>query len=104
MIELVTLIIITLVVQQALETVKKTIKIKKGYSLFKVINVKMLLSVILSVAICVSSQIGILALLGVNLVLPLVDYIMTGLIVAGGASGVRELQKQIQEAKNVNKE
>ena len=102
MIELVTLIIITLVVQQALETVKKTIKIKKGYSLFKVINVKMLLSVILSVAICVSSQIGILALLGVNLVLPLVDYIMTGLIVAGGASGVRELQKQIQEAKNVN--
>lgn len=104
MIELVTLIVITLVVQQALETVKKTIKIKKGYSLFKVINVKMLLSVILSVAICVSSQIGILALLGVNLVLPLVDYIMTGLIVAGGASGVRELQKQIQEAKNVNKE
>ena len=102
MIELVTLIVITLVVQQALETVKKTIKIKKGYSLFKVINVKMLLSVILSVAICVSSQIGILALLGVNLVLPLVDYIMTGLIVAGGASGVRELQKQIQEAKNVN--
>ena len=104
MIELVTLVVITLVVQQALETVKKTIKIKKGYSLFKVINVKMLLSVILSVAICVSSQIGILALLGVNLVLPLVDYIMTGLIVAGGASGVRELQKQIQEAKNVNKE
>ena len=104
MIELVTLIVITLVVQQALETVKKTIKIKKGYSLFKVINVKMLLSVILSVAICVGSQIGILALLGVNLVLPLVDYIMTGLIVAGGASGVRELQKQIQEAKNVNKE
>ena len=102
MIELVTLVVITLVVQQALETVKKTIKIKKGYSLFKVINVKMLLSVILSVAICVSSQIGILALLGVNLVLPLVDYIMTGLIVAGGASGVRELQKQIQEAKNVN--
>lgn len=104
MIELVTLVVITLVVQQALETVKKTIKIKKGYSLFKVINVKMLLSVILSVAICVSSQIGILALLEVNLVLPLVDYIMTGLIVAGGASGVRELQKQIQEAKNVNKE
>ena len=104
MIELVTLVVITLVVQQALETVKKTIKIKKGYSLFKLINVKMLLSVILSVAICVSSQIGILALLGVNLVLPLVDYIMTGLIVAGGASGVRELQKQIQEAKNVNKE
>ena len=104
MIELVTLVVITLVEKQALEIVKKTIKIKKGYSLFKVINVKMLLSVILSVAICVSSQIGILALLGVNLVLPLVDYIMTGLIVAGGASGVRELQKQIQEAKNVNKE
>ena len=97
--ELVSVIIVALVVQQAVETIKNMIKIKRGYSLFKLINVKVLLSVIISILICVSSHIGILAMLGVQAVIPMVDYILTGLIVSGGASSIRELQKQIQNAK-----
>ena len=99
MMELVSVIIVALVVQQAVETIKNMIKIKRGYSLFKLINVKVLLSVIISILICVSSHIGILAMLGVQAVIPMVDYILTGLIVSGGASSIRELQKQIQNAK-----
>ena len=100
--ELVSVIIVALVVQQAVEAIKKAIKIKKGYSLFKVINVKVLLSIAISIVLCVSAHIGVLAMLGVGDVIPLVDYILTGLIVSGGANGIRELQKQIQASKTDN--
>ena len=104
MMELVSVIIVALVVQQAVEAIKKAIKIKKGYSLFKLINVKVLLSIAISIVLCVSAQIGILAMLGVGEVIPLVDYILTGLIVSSGANGIRELQKQIQNAKQGEEE
>lgn len=96
--ELLSILIIALVVQQAVEAIKKAIKIKKGYSLFKIINIKMLISIIISITLCVTSEIGLLVLLGVK-ALPILDYILTGLIVSGGASSIRELQKQIQNAK-----
>ena len=99
--ELVSVIIIALVVQQSVEAIKKAIKIKKGYSLFKLINIKVLLSIIISITLCITSEIGILALLGIK-ALPIVDFILTGLIVSGGASGIRELQKQIQASKTDN--
>ena len=96
MMELVSVIIVALVVQQAVEAIKKAIKIKKGYSLFNLINVKVLLSIAISIVLCVSAHIGILAMLGIGDVIPLVDYILTGLIVSSGANGIRELQKQNQ--------
>lgn len=99
MMELVSVIIVALVVQQAVEAIKKAIKIKKGYSLFNLINVKVLLSIAISIVLCVSAHIGILAMLGIGDVIPLVDYILTGLIVSSGANGIRELQKQIQATK-----
>ena len=99
MMELVSVIIVALVVQQAVEAIKKAIKIKQGYSLFNLINVKVLLSIAISIILCVSAHIGVLAMLGVGEVIPLVDYILTGLIDSSGANGIRELQKQIQATK-----
>ena len=99
MMELVSVIIVALAVEQAVEAIKKAIKIKKGYSLFDLINVKVLLSIAISIILCVSAHIGILAMLGVGEVIPMVDYILTGLIVSRGANGIRELQKQIQATK-----
>ena len=96
--ELLSILIIALVVQQAVEAIKKAIKIKKGYSLFKIINIKVLISIIISITLCVTSEIGLLVLLGVKAV-PILDYVLTGLIVSGGAGSIRELQKQIQNAK-----
>lgn len=96
--ELLSILIVALIVQQAVEAIKKAIKIKKGYSLFKIINIKVLISIIISITLCVTSEIGLLALLGVE-ALPILDYVLTGLIVSGGASSIRELQKQIQNAK-----
>ena len=100
--ELLSILIVALIVQQAVEAIKKAIKIKKGYSLFNFINIKVLISIIISITLCITSEIGILALLGVE-ALPILDYILTGLIVSGGASSIRELQKQIQSSK-INQE
>ena len=96
--ELLSILIVALIVQQAVEAIKKAIKIKKGYSLFNFINIKVLISIIISITLCVTSEIGLLVLLGVK-ALPILDYVLTGLIVSGGASSIRELQKQIQNAK-----
>ena len=96
--ELLSILIVALIVQQAVEAIKKVIKIKQGYSLFKIINIKVLISIIISITLCVTSEIGLLVLLGVK-ALPILDYVLTGLIVSGGASSIRELQKQIQNAK-----
>ena len=96
--ELLSILIVALIVQQAVEAIKKAIKIKQGYSLFKIINIKVLISIVISITLCVTSEIGLLVLLGVK-ALPTLDYILTGLIVSGGASSIRELQKQIQNAK-----
>ena len=101
--ELISVVIIAIVVQQSVESIKKAIKIKKGYSLFKIINIKVLISIIISITLCVTSEIGLLVLLGVK-ALPILDYILTGLIVSGGASSIRELQKQIQNAKQGEEE
>ena len=100
--ELLSILIVALIVQQAVEAIKKAIKIKKGYSLFNIINIKVLISIIISITLCVTSEIGLLALLGIE-ALPILDYILTGLIVSGGANGIRELQKQIQSSK-INQE
>ena len=96
--ELLSILIVALIVQQAVEAIKKAIKIKQGYSLFKIINIKVLISIVISITLCVTSEIGLLVLLGVK-ALPILDYVLTGLIVSGGASSIRELQKQIQNAK-----
>ena len=63
----------------------------------------MLISIIISITLWVTSEIGLLVLLGVK-ALPILDYILTGLIVSGGASSIRELQKQIQNAKQGNEQ
>ena len=96
--ELLSILIVALIVQQAVEAIKKAIKIKKGYSLFRIINIKVLISIIISITLCITSEIGLLALLGVE-ALPILDYVLTGLIISGGACSIRELQKHIQNAK-----
>ena len=44
MLDLVTVLIIAVIVEFSVQSIKKLVKLKKGYSLFKLINVKVLLS------------------------------------------------------------
>ena len=98
--ELIGVLIVSLLVQQVVDVIKKAIKFNKGYAyLDKKVNLKVVLSIIVSVSVCVSSNICIFSLLGVT-VFPLLDSILTGFIVAGGSSGIQNLIKKINNAKD----
>ena len=55
---------------------------------------------IVSLIICVSSQIELLSLLGVELVVPYLDSVITGIICSGGATTIHEMVKKINESRN----
>ena len=98
--ELIGVLIVSLLTQQIVNTIKKAVKFNKGYAyLYNKVNLKVVLSIIVSVSVCVSSNICIFSLLGIN-VLPLLDSILTGFIVAGGSSGIQNLIKKINNAKD----
>ena len=97
--ELIGVLIVSLLTQQIVNTIKKAVKFNKGYAyLYNKVNLKVVLSIIVSVSVCISSNICMFSLLGVN-VLPLLDSILTGFIVAGGSSGIQNLIKKINNAK-----
>ena len=98
--ELIGVLIVSLLTQQIVNTIKKAIKFNKGYAyLYNKVNLKVVLSIIVSVSVCISSNICIFSLLGVS-VQPLLDSVLTGFIVAGGSSGIQNLIKKINNAKD----
>lgn len=98
--ELIGVLIVSLLVQQVVDVIKKAIKFNTGYAyLNNKINLKVVLSIIVSVSICVSSNICIFSLLGIS-VLPLLDSILTGFVVAGGSSSIQNIIKKITNFKD----
>lgn len=97
---LVEIIIVALLVTYAVQGVKKAVRINKGFAyLNKTINLKVILSIVLSVIICAFGNIDIFEVLGVTINVPIVSEILTALIVAQGATVVHDIQKQITELK-----
>ena len=97
--QLISVVIIAIVIQTVVENLKKLIKFPSGYYK-KILNLKVLLTIIVSLIICVSSQIELLSLLGVELVVPYLDSVITGIICSGGATTIHEMVKKINESRN----
>lgn len=97
--QLISVVIIAIVIQTVVENLKKLIKFPSGYYK-KILNLKVLLTMIVSLIICVSSQIELLSLLGVELVVPYLDSVITGVICSGGATTIHEMVKKINESRN----
>ena len=97
--QLISVIIIAIVIQTVVENLKKLIKFPSGYYK-KILNLKVLLTMIVSLVICISSQIELLSLLGVELVVPYLDSVITGIICSGGATTIHEMVKKINESRN----
>ena len=97
--QLISVVIIAIVIQTVVENLKKLIKFPSGYYK-KILNLKVLLTMIVSLIICVSSQIELLSLLGVELVVPYLDSVITGIICSGGATTIHEIVKKINESRN----
>ena len=97
--QLIAVVIVSIVIQTVVENLKKLIKIPSGYYK-KLINLKVLITMIVSLVICVSSKIELLSLLGVNIVVPYLDSVITGIVCSGGATTIHEMVKKINDTKN----
>lgn len=59
-------------------------------------NFNMIGSLLLSMIICVLAQINIFEIVGINLIVPIVGSLLTGIIVSRGANFVNDLFKKLK--------
>lgn len=59
------------------------------------LNINMLGSLLLSMIICVLAQINIFKIVGIELIVPIIGYLLTGIIVSRGANFVNDLFSKI---------
>lgn len=55
------------------------------------LNINMLGSLLLSMIICVLARINIFKIVGIELIVPIIGYLLTGIVVARGANFVNDL-------------
>lgn len=60
------------------------------------LNFNMIGSLLLSMIICVLAQINIFKIVGINLIVPIIGSLMTGIIVSRGANFVNDLFKKLK--------
>lgn len=63
------------------------------------INVNMLGSLILSIVVCLLTQIDIFAILGIKIIVPFAGSVLTGIIVSRGANFVNDLFTKLKGGK-----
>lgn len=79
------------------DQIKKLIKLPRGYKYL--INFRILLAMTLSICICCCGDIKLLSLFDIWLASPILDCILTGVVVSAGASGVHDLISKFNELK-----
>lgn len=60
------------------------------------LNINMLGSLLLSMIICTLAQINIFEIIGINLIVPIIGSLLTGIIVSRGANFVNDLFKKLK--------
>ena len=83
------LIIIAILVEAIWENLKMVFDKSK-------LNVNMIGSLILAMLVCVLAQIDIFAIVGITLKLPIIGYLLTGIVVSRGANFVNDLFKKLK--------
>lgn len=88
---LTTILLLALVVEFATEIIKGILKVKKGLS--------KALAILLGMIFCVSTQTGLLQVFGLETFYPLIDYLVTGLIISRGSNIIHDLISRLSEGK-----
>ena len=83
------LIIIAILVEAIWENIKMIYDKQK-------FNINMLGSLLLSMIVCVLAEIDIFKIIGINLIVPVVGSLLTGIIVSRGANFVNDLFKKLK--------
>lgn len=83
------LVIIAILVEAIWENIKMIYDKQK-------FNINMLGSLLLSMIVCVLAEIDIFKIIGINLIVPIVGSLLTGIIVSRGANFVNDLFKKVK--------
>lgn len=83
------LVLIAILIEAIWENLKMTYNHKK-------LNINMIGSLLLGILICILAKIDIFAIVGINLIMPFIGYILTGIIVSRGANFVNDLFKKLK--------
>ena len=77
------LILLSILVEMATNTVNKAFTLKG--------EVSKIIALMIGIILCISTQIGVLANLNIAIKYPLVDYIITGIIISRGSNAAHNL-------------
>ncbi len=88
---LTTILLLALVVEFATEVIKNITSIKKGFS--------KIIAILIGMILCVSTQTGLLQVFGLDTYYPIIDYLLTGLIISRGSNIIHDLFSRINQGK-----
>ena len=88
---LTTIAVLALIVEFSTEIIKSLFSLKKGLGK----SVAILLGMIL----CVGTQTGLLQVFGLDTVYPIIDYLVTGLIISRGSNIIHDLVSRLKAGK-----
>lgn len=83
------LVLIAILVEAIWENLKMTYDKKK-------LNINMIGSLILGILICILAKVDIFSIVGLNLFIPFIGSVLTGIIVSRGANFVNDLFKKLK--------
>lgn len=83
------LVLIAILIEAIWENLKMTYDKKK-------LNINMIGSLILGIIICILAKVDIFTIVGLNLFIPVIGSIFTGIIVSRGANFVNDLFKKLR--------
>lgn len=83
------LVLIAILIEAIWENLKMTYDQRK-------LNINMIGSLLLGILICILAKVDVFAIVGINLIIPFIGYILTGIIVSRGANFVNDLFKKLK--------
>ena len=96
MMELLSIIIVAIIIESAIETFNTLFK-RNGKLSYKKIG-----SIILSICVCICAKLDLLSILGITIIVPYVGEIITGLVISRGSSVVNSLVEKFREIKSLD--
>ncbi len=83
------IVVLALVVEFSTEVIKNIFSLKKGLGKAVAILIGMIL--------CVSTQTGLLMVFGLDTFYPIIDYLVTGLIISRGSNIIHDLVSRLKQ-------
>jgi hypothetical protein len=83
------LVIIAILVESIWENLKMIYKKQK-------LNINMIGSLILAILVCILAKIDIFSIVGINLEIPIIGYVLTGIICSRGANFINDLFSKLK--------